>query len=68
MRAVSSKMQKKKDRWAARRARALAMRNSGLTFKEIADKLGVSRGRAEQLVNRAIRDAAVAQQTAEAVS
>jgi orotate phosphoribosyltransferase-like protein len=61
-------MQKKKDRWAARRARALAMRNSGLTFKEIADKLGVSRGRAEQLVNRAIRDAAVAQQTAEAVS
>jgi orotate phosphoribosyltransferase-like protein len=60
-------MQKEKDRWAARRARALAMRNSGLTFKEIGDKLGVSRGRAEQLVNRAIRDAAQ-EQTAEAVS
>ena len=41
-----------------RRARCVAMRQSGMTYRRIAEALGVSVPRAEQIVTRGLRDIA----------
>lgn len=45
-----------------RRIHALELRNSGLTIQQVGDRLGISKQRAAELIYRAKREAANAQQ------
>ena len=53
---MSKGFHKRKHACTARQAEALAMRIRGITFKAIGEKLGVTRARAYQLVQRAHRN------------
>ena len=53
---MSKGFHKRKHASTARQAEALAMRIRGTTFKAIGEKLGVTRARAYQLVQRAHRN------------
>ena len=53
---MSKGFHKRKHASTARQAEALAMRIRGITFKAIGEKLGVTRARAYQLVQRAHRN------------
>ena len=53
---MSEGFHERKHASTARQAEALAMRIRGITFKAIGEKLGVTRARAYQLVQRAHRN------------